>query len=177
MVINVHKFLQEDHLNPFSHPNISDIRLLCKHASKCNDRRNLTHLAKFRHLITFEDSGVVPYYNLSKNINFVQNQLDNIESVIRYTRQKIKTIFDSRTSIESFESPKVYQDFIIKDLIDEVDKRDIHLLSGFIQGTVITIPSTDITDHFVLPLTILQTCEHYIIDHPEISSDIPVYIY
>ncbi|CAF3169602.1 unnamed protein product [Rotaria sp. Silwood2] len=62
-------------------------------------------------------------------------------------------------------------------LIDEVDKRDIHLLSGFIQGTVITIRSTDITDHFVLPLTILQTCEHYIIDHPEISSDIPVYIY
>ncbi|CAF4423413.1 unnamed protein product [Rotaria sp. Silwood2] len=85
--------------------------------------------------------------------------------------------FDSRASIESFESPKVYQDFIIKDLIDEVDKRDIHLLSGSIQGTVITIPSTDITDHFVLPLTILQTCEHYIIDHPEISSDIPVYIY
>ncbi|CAF2763665.1 unnamed protein product [Rotaria sp. Silwood2] len=157
MVINVHKFLQEDHLNSFSHPNISDIRLLCKHANKCNDRRNLTHLAKFRHLITFEDSGVVPYYNLNSSEN--------------------QNYFDSRTSIESFESLKVYQDFIIKDLIDEVDKRDIHLLSGFIQGTVITIPSTDITDHFVLPLTILQTCEHYIIDHPEISSDIPVYIY
>ncbi|CAF4720233.1 unnamed protein product, partial [Rotaria sp. Silwood2] len=62
-------------------------------------------------------------------------------------------------------------------LIDEVGNHDIHLLSGSIQCAVITIPSTDITDHFVLPLTILQTCEHYIIDHPEISSDIPVYIY
>ncbi|CAF4669599.1 unnamed protein product [Rotaria sp. Silwood2] len=112
MVINVHKFLQEDHLNSFSHPNISDIRLLCKHANKCNDRQNLTHLAKFRHLITFEDSGVVPYYNLSKNINFVQNQLDNIEYVIRYVKaKKWETLTSVNTSSWTCYELRLYEKF------------------------------------------------------------------
>ncbi|CAF2763722.1 unnamed protein product [Rotaria sp. Silwood2] len=86
-------------------------------------------------------------------------------------------MFDNQISIELFELPKVYQDFVIKDLIDEFAKCDIHSLSRPIQRTVITMPSTDFTDHFVLlPLTISQAYEHCIIDHPKVSSDITVYI-
>ncbi|CAF4717168.1 unnamed protein product, partial [Rotaria sp. Silwood2] len=82
------KLVQEDHLNSFTHPNIRDIRFLCKYADKCYDRRNPKHLTKFRHTITFEDSGVVRYYNLNKNIDFVQNQKDNIERVMRYIKKE-----------------------------------------------------------------------------------------
>ncbi|CAF5127966.1 unnamed protein product, partial [Rotaria sp. Silwood1] len=50
--------------------------------------RNPKHLSKFRHIITFEDSGVVRYYNLNKNIDFVQNQKDNIERVIHFIKKE-----------------------------------------------------------------------------------------
>ncbi|CAF4696989.1 unnamed protein product [Rotaria sp. Silwood1] len=82
------KLIQEDHLNSFTHPNIRDIRFLCKYADKCYERRNPKHLSKFRHIITFEDSGVVRYYNLNKNIDFVQNQKDNIERVIHFIKKE-----------------------------------------------------------------------------------------
>ncbi|CAM4828586.1 unnamed protein product [Rotaria magnacalcarata] len=82
------KLLEEDHLNSFTHPNIRDIRFLCKHAEKCHDRRNPKHVAKFRHIITLEDSGIVQYYNLNKNIDFVQNQKDNVERVRRYVEKE-----------------------------------------------------------------------------------------
>ncbi|CAM4967698.1 unnamed protein product [Rotaria socialis] len=82
------KLLEEDHLNSFTHPNIRDIRFLCKYAEKCHDRRNPKHVAKFRHIITLEDSGIVQYYNLNKNIDFVQNQKDNVEHVSRYVEKE-----------------------------------------------------------------------------------------
>ncbi|CAF2763703.1 unnamed protein product [Rotaria sp. Silwood2] len=88
MVINVQNFVPEDHLNSFSHSNIRDIRLLCKHTDKCNDRRNPMHLAKFLHTITYEVSGVVRYYNLNKNINFVLNELNSIKAITRYVKTK-----------------------------------------------------------------------------------------
>ncbi|CAF4422869.1 unnamed protein product [Rotaria sp. Silwood2] len=82
------KLVQEDHLNSFTHPNIRDIRFLCKYADKCYARRDPKHLSKFRHIITFEDSGVVRYYNLNKDINFVENQKNNIERVINYINKE-----------------------------------------------------------------------------------------
>ncbi|CAF4058173.1 unnamed protein product [Rotaria sp. Silwood2] len=88
MVINIQNFVPEDHLNSFSHSNIPVIRLLCKHTDKCNDRRNPMHLAKFLHIITYEVSGVVRYYNLNKNINFVLNELNSIKAITRYVKTK-----------------------------------------------------------------------------------------
>ncbi|CAF4619665.1 unnamed protein product, partial [Rotaria socialis] len=82
------KLLEEDHLNSFTHPNIRDIRLLCKYADECCDRHKAKHLTKFRHIITLEDSGIVRYYNLNQNIDFVQNQKDTVERVRRYVQKE-----------------------------------------------------------------------------------------
>ncbi|CAF1327794.1 unnamed protein product [Rotaria sordida] len=81
------KLVQEDHLNSFTHSKIRDIRFLCKHADKCNERHDSKHLTKYRHIITLEDSGVVRYFNLNKDIDFVQNQNDNIERVTNYVKK------------------------------------------------------------------------------------------
>ncbi|CAF1213086.1 unnamed protein product [Rotaria magnacalcarata] len=82
------KLLEEDHLNSFTHPNIRDIRFLCKDADKCHDRHKPKHVSKFRHIITLEDSGIVRYYNLNQNIDFVQNQKDAVERVKRYVEKE-----------------------------------------------------------------------------------------
>ncbi|CAM4822397.1 unnamed protein product, partial [Rotaria magnacalcarata] len=82
------KLTQEDHLSSFTHPNVRDIRCLCKHADKCPDRHDPKHVAKFRHIITLEDSGIVRYYNLNQNIDFVQNQKHNVERVRRYVENE-----------------------------------------------------------------------------------------
>ncbi|CAF3753117.1 unnamed protein product [Rotaria sp. Silwood1] len=79
---------QEDHLNSFTHPKIRDIRLSCKYADKCHERQDLNHLSKYRHSMTFEDSGVVRYFNLNKDIDFLQNQNDNIKRVLDYAEMK-----------------------------------------------------------------------------------------
>ena len=82
------KLNQEDHLNSFTHPRIRDIRISCIYADKCRDRREQNHLSRFRHSMTFEDSGVVQYFNLNKNINFVQNQNENIKRVLDYAEKE-----------------------------------------------------------------------------------------
>ncbi|CAF4729631.1 unnamed protein product, partial [Rotaria magnacalcarata] len=46
------------------------------------------HVSKFRHIITLEDSGIVRYYNLNQNIDFVQNQKDAVERVKRYVEKE-----------------------------------------------------------------------------------------
>jgi hypothetical protein len=78
----------EDHLNSFTRPDILDVRFLCKYADQCHDRNDRKHLSKFRHTIAMNNSGIVRYYNLNKNINFVQNQQDNIKRVLDYARKQ-----------------------------------------------------------------------------------------
>ncbi|CAF2891665.1 unnamed protein product [Rotaria sp. Silwood2] len=80
------KLLQEEHLNTFTHFNIRDIRIPCKHADKCYTRRDPKHLAKFRHAITLQNSGIVPFYHLNRNINFAQNQSNNIARITNYVQ-------------------------------------------------------------------------------------------
>ncbi|CAF3812014.1 unnamed protein product [Rotaria sp. Silwood1] len=89
------KLVQEEHLNSFTHPKIRDIRFLCKYADKCYDRRKPEHLSRFRHIITFEDSGIVRYFNLNKDIDFVQNQHDNIKRVNNYIKKEKWETFKS----------------------------------------------------------------------------------
>ncbi|CAF1104234.1 unnamed protein product [Adineta ricciae] len=82
------KLNQEDHLNSFTHPNIRDIRIACKNGDKCDERSDISHLARYRHAMTFTDSGVVKYFHLNKDINFVQNQSDNIKRVLAYAEKQ-----------------------------------------------------------------------------------------
>ncbi|CAF1095844.1 unnamed protein product [Rotaria sordida] len=82
------KLMDEDHLNSFTHKNIPDIRRFCKHGHSCHDRRKPEHIAKYRHAIIFEDSGVVRLLHLNKSINFVQNQMDNIARVQIYVQNQ-----------------------------------------------------------------------------------------
>ncbi|CAF1318052.1 unnamed protein product [Didymodactylos carnosus] len=74
-------------------------------------------------------------------------------------------------------APAEYQDFVVNELIEKFSQHNIQSTSRPVRGTVITIPSTDFTDHFVLPLTISQAYEQYKIDHPQVSADMTVYIY
>ncbi|CAF1360520.1 unnamed protein product, partial [Rotaria sp. Silwood1] len=94
------------------------------------------------------------------------------------TRQAINTIFHNRISIKSFSLIDEYRSIVIKDIIEKYGQRDIHSISRPIQGTIITIPSSDLTDHYVLPITISQAYKQYKVDYSNVSSDdIPFYIY
>ena len=79
------KLLQVDHLNSFTHTHqkTHDIRRCYRYADKCYARFDPNHIARYRHGMTFGDSGVICYINLHENINFVQNQKENIERVNR----------------------------------------------------------------------------------------------
>ncbi|UJR12851.1 hypothetical protein I4U23_017025 [Adineta vaga] len=75
---------QEEHLNSFTHNNILDIRLLCRHSNQCHDRHKLDHIIKFRHNLYSDDSGVVRYFGLNKTIDFVYNHKESIERINNY---------------------------------------------------------------------------------------------
>ncbi|CAF1163722.1 unnamed protein product [Rotaria sordida] len=88
---------QEDHLNSFTHPKIRDIRISCKYSDKCGQRLDPSHLSRYRHSMICKDSGVVRYCNLNKNINFVQNQNENIKRVLNYVESKKWQPFSLKT--------------------------------------------------------------------------------
>ncbi|CAF1358055.1 unnamed protein product, partial [Didymodactylos carnosus] len=75
----------EDHLNSFTHLNIRDLRLLCKFSgTECENIKDLTHLAKYRHNINQSYLGVAQFFDLNKNINFVQNYRDILHRMKSY---------------------------------------------------------------------------------------------
>jgi hypothetical protein len=87
------KLIQEEHLNSYTHSNIADIRRVCKNSEKCYEPRKLDHIVKFRHSRSHEDSGVVRYYGLNNDIDFVQNQTNSITRVLNYVKnQKWKPV-------------------------------------------------------------------------------------
>ncbi|CAM4742999.1 unnamed protein product [Rotaria magnacalcarata] len=77
----------ENHLNSFTHSNVDDVRLPCKYDDRCHDRRQPHHITKFRHAITFEHSSILRYYNLNKEIDFVENQKNIIARVTDYVEK------------------------------------------------------------------------------------------
>ncbi|CAF0771144.1 unnamed protein product [Didymodactylos carnosus] len=92
-------------------------------------------------------------------------------------QETIRTTFENNLSVVSFQSREQYEELVSKELITKFGQRDTPSLSRPIQGSVITIPSTDFRDHYVLPLTISQALTQYKIDHSNISNDITMYIY
>ncbi|CAF1117327.1 unnamed protein product [Adineta steineri] len=91
------KLTSEDHLNSFTHTKVSDIRELCQYADECFDRRKLEHVTEYRHAAKFEHSGILSYFNLNKDINFVQNQKDIIERIIAYVTSRKWNLLPSWT--------------------------------------------------------------------------------
>ncbi|CAF1338910.1 unnamed protein product [Adineta steineri] len=75
---------QEDHLNSFTHSNVQDIRYLCKNGSKCGQYDNIEHRSQYRHALIRENMSVIPYCDLNKNINFLMNQRNNIDRIMRF---------------------------------------------------------------------------------------------
>ncbi|CAF1367547.1 unnamed protein product, partial [Didymodactylos carnosus] len=75
----------EEHLNTFSHPNMRDIRLLCKYSTtECRDRYKKEHYIKYRHGTSEEPLGVTKYFGLNKDISFSRNQKQMIQIIRNY---------------------------------------------------------------------------------------------
>ena len=110
-------------------------------------------------------------------IDHVYIKQDMFDAFDPETCQAIKTIFNNRISIKPFQSVDNYRKFVIKDITDNFGERDIHSILRPIQGFVITIPSTNFNDYFLLPLTISQAYKQYKNDHPKAPTDATVYIY
>ncbi|CAF4428406.1 unnamed protein product, partial [Adineta steineri] len=53
---------------------------------KCHDRQKLDHIIKFRHAVTFTDSGIVQYFDLNQKTNFIENQMKNIQRINNYIK-------------------------------------------------------------------------------------------
>ncbi|CAF0961047.1 unnamed protein product [Rotaria sordida] len=76
------KLDQDDHLETFSHPEIFDIRWLCKYPGyQCPNRLNNQHLRKYRHSRNHNHVGVARYSGFNTLINFFENQAKLIESI------------------------------------------------------------------------------------------------
>ncbi|CAF3772805.1 unnamed protein product [Rotaria sp. Silwood1] len=94
------KLGQEDHLNSFTHSNFRDIRYLCKNGSTCQECDNAEHKAQYRHGLACENSSVIPYYDLNKNINFFENQQQNIRRVMNYIQRDQWQLFTSDSILQ-----------------------------------------------------------------------------
>ncbi|CAF1449120.1 unnamed protein product, partial [Rotaria sordida] len=93
------------------------------------------------------------------------------------THKAMKAVFEHHFTIVKNKNEKEYNAFVIDELIKKFGQRDLHLISRPIQGIIMTIGSTNLIDHFVLPLTISQAFAQYQITHPRASPNITVYIY
>jgi hypothetical protein len=82
------KIKQDEHLNSFTHKNVADIRRVCEYAHKCVELQDINHIGRFRHARSHEESGIVGYYGLNSDINFVQNQCDTIDRINAYIKDQ-----------------------------------------------------------------------------------------
>ncbi|CAF1334220.1 unnamed protein product, partial [Adineta ricciae] len=80
---------QEDHLNTYSHTNVPDIRPLCKHGKRCTSQTDQSHNAHFRHCASPEDMSVIDCRDMNVDINFVQNQRDTVENIIKCLKSSL----------------------------------------------------------------------------------------
>ena len=82
------KLSEENHLESYSHPNIRDIRLLCRYPGyKCKQRTDEKHLITFRHDENFDHLTVAPSSNYNSRVDFVQNQKYLIRNVNEFIRK------------------------------------------------------------------------------------------
>ena len=89
----------------------------------------------------------------------------------------IDYIFKDRFTIKQCQTDQEYNRFVCHELIERFGKRDPHSLPRPIKGTIITIPSTKLTYHCLLPLTISQALKQHRIKNPKASKHHSTYIY
>ena len=70
-----------------------------------------------------------------------------------------------------------YQDQVVQELVEKFKRYATNPPSKLVQGTVITIPSSKLEEHTVLPLTISQAFAQYCSDRPQPPTEDTVYIY
>jgi uncharacterized protein (TIGR02452 family) len=86
---NCSQLTNEEHLNSFTHPNIRDIRSVCKYSnSECRERWNREHILHYRHIGYSNHLGIARYSALNKNINFIRNQVELIKTLRNYTESQ-----------------------------------------------------------------------------------------
>lgn len=85
---NCTQLTDEEHLNTVTHKGIADIRRVCKYDGGCHERHRPEHIARFRHVLDSDGSGIVKYSNLNEGVNFVQNQMNNIRLIQDFVQDK-----------------------------------------------------------------------------------------
>ena len=90
------KLTEENHLESYSHPNIRDIRLFCRHPGyKCHQRFDEKHLTTYRHGQNYDHLAVAPSSNFNSRVNFVENQkhlIKNVNNFINAAKWKDTTV-------------------------------------------------------------------------------------
>ncbi|CAF1047732.1 unnamed protein product [Rotaria sordida] len=83
------KLTDEEHMNSYSHPKINDIRFPCKYlGSECRDRLNPDHIKQYRHIGNYNQNGVIQYFGLNNNVNFVRNQYKMTQTICSYAKDE-----------------------------------------------------------------------------------------
>ena len=77
---------EENHLNSYTHAKIADIRCLCERGIICSERQKFDHIIKYRHRNPNDDCGVVRFFGLNKDVDFVKNQSASIARVLNYIK-------------------------------------------------------------------------------------------
>ncbi|UJR11378.1 hypothetical protein I4U23_015558 [Adineta vaga] len=143
----------EEHLNSFSHPNVSDIRPACRYNDKCHDLHKFDHKVSLRHPST-SDNGVVQYYGSNEKTDFVQNQKDNIACVQKY-------IIDNKWTFLSLKS-------IPREILNWVRTvQPIHRCSPIIFESILLhghVMSREYMEHLKDPIFVANSILH----HPRI---------
>ncbi|UJR15140.1 hypothetical protein I4U23_002105 [Adineta vaga] len=98
---------------------------------------------------------------------------------ITITDHIVEKILDKRSFGPSPNSPirADYQNTVIKTLLARYKRYTSILALNYLKGTIITVPSTNLDDHYVLPLTISQAYEQYSFERSNPSRNNITYIY
>ncbi|CAF1459208.1 unnamed protein product [Adineta steineri] len=82
---------QEDHLSSFTHPNMHDIRRVCRYRDNdCRDRHDSKHIMQYRHNRSLNRSGAIRSWGLNDKVDFVQNQITMYKTVADYVKDHFK---------------------------------------------------------------------------------------
>ncbi|CAF3831627.1 unnamed protein product [Rotaria sp. Silwood1] len=92
------------------------------------------------------------------------------------THNIVDDLFKGCLTLSDKES-KDYNKFVVEQLNKRFRPGDPHSVSRPTHGAILTIPSTNFNDHYVLPLTISQAEEQYRHGHPHITRESTIYIY
>ncbi|CAF1126012.1 unnamed protein product [Didymodactylos carnosus] len=101
---------------------------------------------------------------------------DIYTSLSTNARDTIDKFFKNCITIEN-KNDDEYNKFVVDKLVEKFSHSALDSISRPVQGIVMTIESTNLKDHYLLPLTISQAYAQYQIKHPKVSVNCKIYIY